>query len=38
MGVRRGWQEGALAPPPCQAKIVCFSTFLNENGMFLGIF
>ncbi len=23
-------------PPPWPAKIVCFSTFLNENSMFLG--
>jgi len=34
----RGGQEGALAPPPWPAKIVCFSTFLNENSLFLGIF
>jgi len=37
MGVRRGGQEGALAPP-WPAKIACFSTFLKENSMFLGIF
>jgi len=34
MGVRRGGQEGALAPP-WPAKIACFSTFLKENSMFL---
>jgi len=38
MGVRRGGQEGALAPPPWQTKIVSFLTFLKENSMFLGIF
>jgi len=35
MGVRRGGQEGALAPP-WPAKIVL--TFLKENSMFLAIF
>jgi len=37
MGVRRGGQEGALAPPPSPwpGKIVCFLTFLKENSMFL---
>ena len=39
MGVRRGGQEGSLAPPPpWPDKIVYFSTFLVENSMFLGIF
>jgi len=37
MGVRRGGQEGALAPP-WPAKIVCFSTFSNENSVYLDIF
>jgi len=33
MGVRRGGQEGALAPrpPPWLAKIVCFSTFFERK-------
>jgi len=33
MGVRRGGQDGALAPP-WPTKIVRFLTFLNENSMF----
>jgi len=37
MGVRKGGQEGALAPP-WPVKIVCFLSFLKENSLFLGIF
>jgi hypothetical protein len=40
MSVRREGLEGALAPPPLagQNKKACFSNFLKENSMFLGIF
>jgi hypothetical protein len=37
MCVRRGGQEGALAPL-WLAKIVCFSAFFEENSMFFGGF
>jgi len=37
MGIRRGGQQGALAPLGRQ-KIFFFSTFLDEKSMFLGIF
>jgi len=37
MGVRRGGQEGSLATTWLD-KIVCFSTFLVEDSMILGIF
>jgi len=40
MGVRRGGQEGELAPtfPLGRPKLLCFSTYLKENSKFLGIY
>jgi len=38
MRVRRGGQEGALAPPPWPAKNICFSTFFEDNSIFFGYF
>jgi hypothetical protein len=35
MGVRKGGQEGALAPLADQ--IVCFSNFYEENSIFIGV-
>jgi len=37
MGVRKKGKRGHL-PPALAGYIVCFSTFLKENSMFLGIF
>jgi len=38
MGVRRGGQEGALAPPPGRAKLVCFLDFFGKNSIFFVVF